>query len=395
MKKRIEIVVQRYGTEINGGAEQHTRRIAERLVDKYDVEVISTTALTHKTWEDYYPAGQSVVNGVKVMRFPSTHRRCGSYFAQQNKKIGQCILNNQKIPEELKYEWMVGQGMISPDMIQYIQDISPVTHAFLFVTYLFYPTIMGLPLVGKKSMFIPTAHDEQFIYYDFFKDVFNAPKDYLFNSQEEADLVHELFDNKNIRYKVVGEGVDTPEQVYPEEFKKKFGLDNYILYVGRIETGKGCDRLMTYFAEYKKRFPGDLKLGFIGRENIKVIDHPDIKYIGFVTDQEKFDGLAGAKLLVMPSLHESLCMALLESLSVGTPVIANAECAVNRGHCLRSNAGLFFEDYFQFEKCMNFMLNNKEAYEQMCINGKKYVQDNYNWDIVMDRIDEIMQDYEL
>ncbi|MBQ8613525.1 MAG: glycosyltransferase family 4 protein [Ruminiclostridium sp.] len=395
MKKTIRVVVQRYGTEINGGAEQHARRIAERLLGKYNVEVITSTALEYTTWAEYYKPGRSVVNGVDVIRFSSVCTRNASYYGEQNAKISRCIDEGRKIPEELKEQWLIAQGLICPDMLEYIKEVSPETHAFLFVTYLFYPVIKGLPLVGEKSMFIPTAHDERYIYYDFFQEVFHAPKDYLFNSQEEADFVHKLFHNKHIRYKVVGEGVDKPEKVYPEEFKKKFDIDNYVLYVGRIDSAKGCDRLMKYFAEYKRRYPSDLKLGFVGKQIIPVIEHPDIKYIGFISDQEKFDGLAGARLLIMPSHYESLCMSLLESLSVGTPVIANAECDVNRGHCVRSNAGLYFEDYFQFEMCMNYLLGNEELYNQMSENGIRYIRDNYNWNIVMDRIDEIMEDYNL
>ena len=41
---KIGIIVQRYGTEILGGSEYHCRLIAERLVARHQVEVLTTCA---------------------------------------------------------------------------------------------------------------------------------------------------------------------------------------------------------------------------------------------------------------------------------------------------------------------------------------------------------------
>ena len=62
-----------------------------------------------------------------------------------------------------------------------------------------------------------------------------------------------------------GVGVDVPADVSAERLKKKNGLDNYIIYVGRIDEGKDCPRLFKYFMEYKKRNKNDLKLVLMGK----------------------------------------------------------------------------------------------------------------------------------
>ena len=42
---RLAFVIQRYGTEVSGGAELHCRWLAERLARRHEVEVFATRAL--------------------------------------------------------------------------------------------------------------------------------------------------------------------------------------------------------------------------------------------------------------------------------------------------------------------------------------------------------------
>ena len=72
---KLAVVVQRYGADINGGAELHARYIAERLSRHVQVEVVTTCAHDYVTWRNELPAGVSHVNGVQVRRFPVRHER--------------------------------------------------------------------------------------------------------------------------------------------------------------------------------------------------------------------------------------------------------------------------------------------------------------------------------
>src|SRR5688572_24084988 len=68
---RIAFVVQRYGLEVNGGAELHCRQLAEHVLARDEVrrvKVLTTCARDHTTWANHYPAGTSTLHGVEVER---------------------------------------------------------------------------------------------------------------------------------------------------------------------------------------------------------------------------------------------------------------------------------------------------------------------------------------
>ena len=76
---KIALVVHRFGQEICGGAELHTRLLANKLKRFYDVEVITTTAIDDSSWNNYYPEGVFQEDGFVVRRFmvqsPRKHER--------------------------------------------------------------------------------------------------------------------------------------------------------------------------------------------------------------------------------------------------------------------------------------------------------------------------------
>ena len=56
-RKRVGLVVQRYGVDIAGGSESLARALAERLVEGYDVTVLTTCARDYVTWRNELDEG--------------------------------------------------------------------------------------------------------------------------------------------------------------------------------------------------------------------------------------------------------------------------------------------------------------------------------------------------
>ena len=158
--KRIALVNQRYGMEVNGGSEYYTRMIAERLANRYEVEVLTTKAVDYTTWKDWYVRDVEVIHGVTVRRFPVEKLRARDFDQYNGKYLQEMAAGERSLEKE--HVWFEKQGPYSPACIQYIRQNKDKYDVFIFVTYLYYLTVAGMPEVAEKSIFIPTAHEEPY-----------------------------------------------------------------------------------------------------------------------------------------------------------------------------------------------------------------------------------------
>ncbi|WP_303803746.1 glycosyltransferase family 4 protein [Ruminococcus flavefaciens] len=387
--KRIALVNQRYGLEVNGGSEYYTRLIAERLASEFEVDVITTKALEYTTWENYYKADEEDINGVHVLRFPVEKLRAKDFNEFNGRYLNSGIANYNVETEE---KWFEKQGPYSPAAINYIRENKDKYDIFIFVTYLYYLTVKGLPEVAEKSILIPTAHEEPFIHFKTYENFFKLPKAFVFLTDEEKALVQGLFDCKDKPCRVMGTGVEVPCEPDETGFRSKYGIEgDYIIYVGRIDEGKCCPELFRYFQEYKKRRPDSgLKLVLMGKPVCEIPKDKDIMSLGFVSEEDKFSGISGAKCLVLPSAFESLSISVLEAMTLSVPVIVNGVCEVLKGHCVKSNGGLYYTDYFEFEGVLDYIFSHPEEYSIMRRNAKAYIDSNYRWEVIMRNFSEMI-----
>lgn len=383
---KIAFVVQRYGLEVNGGAEFHCRLVAEHLSKYFEVEVLTTCAVDFKTWKDVYSPGTETLNGVLVRRFPVDYERDLQKFNKFSERIFGDIHTYE---DEIK--WMKLQGPYSTKLLNYIRDHKDNYEYFIFFTYLYCTTFFGLPLVKEKALLVPTAHDEPPIYLSIFDSLFKQPRRLIYNTEEERKFVTSRFQNSDIPHNVIGVGIDTPEKIDDDLFIRKYKLDHFVIFVGRVDESKGCEELFDFFIRYKKEKRTSVKLVLLGKEMMEIPKKEDIIPLGFVSEQDKFNGMKAAKLLIMPSKYESLSMVLLESWLCNTPVLVNGKCDVLKGQCIRSNAGLYYETYDEFEACMDFLLEREGMRNAMGRNGMKFVLQNYSWENIEKMYISILQ----
>lgn len=377
-RMKVAFVVQRYGLEVNGGAELHCRSIAEHMSKYWDVEVLTTCAVDYLTWKNEYKPGIDTINGIKVRRFEVSSPRNWFWFGALSKLLPQASGNRA-----IGLKWMKAQGPYSPALFDFIKKEQSDYDCFIFFTYLYCTTFFGLPLVKEKAVLVPTAEDSPQLKYGIFKELFKMPRAFIYNALEEKKLLDTLYENPGIPGDVVGVGVDFPAEMDGKRFRDKFNIkSDFILYVGRITVDKGCDEMFRFFKRYKKENPGDLKLVLMGKSFMAVPEHPDIVNLGFVTEQDKFDALNASRLLLMPSPYESLSIVLLEAWLAERPVLVNKKCDVMVGQCERSNGGLSYSNYEEFSKQLGRLLKDDVVRKRLGRSGKEFTEKNYGWDVI-------------
>ncbi len=161
-------------------------------------------------------------------------------------------------------------------------------------------------------------------------------------SQSTADDVRRLFNGSSgfaeRKLRVVHSGVEAKffsrvcaEQI--ERLKMRHGLNSpYLLFIGTFEKRKNLPLLIEAFSRLRRRGHQDLLLALAGqsdngraevertiaRENLQ----DAVRCLGYVPDADILPLYHGAKLLVLPSVHEGFGFPLLEAMAGGVPVLA-------------------------------------------------------------------------
>ena len=323
---KLAIIVQRYGADVSGGAELHARYIAERLARHATVEVLTTCARDYLTWKNELPAGEQKVNGVAVRRFAVARPRDANDFGRRSQHVFE---QPHSLADELK--WLESEGPTSPALIKHLAAVRSTFDFFVFFSYRYYLAWHGVRTVAEKAVLVPTAERDPAIGLAMFAPIFRGARAIMFNSFEERALIQHVSGRQGPGV-VVGVGSEIPARTQPWRFKKKFNIKRpFAIYVGRIDENKGCKELFEYFERYAVMYPHGLDLVLVGAGHIPVPKHPRIRHLGFLSDEDKFDGLAAADVLIMPSRFESLSMVALEAWALGKPVLANGRCDVLRG----------------------------------------------------------------
>jgi glycosyltransferase involved in cell wall biosynthesis len=388
---KVVYVVQRYGPQIVGGAEAACRQFATRLAARgVDVTVLTSASIDAVTWGNDLPAGASTDEGVQVLRFPTAAPRAPGFD-----RLSDRVLSTTDPDPALVDRWVRDQGPLVPSLIDEIRSRAGDPHMapdlWIFYTYLYYPTLVGLPLVAERSVLHPALHDEAQARLPIVRTVVRSAAGLYLHSAEEWELILRLMGWPPGKIGLIGLGVDEGKGDL-DAFRNRVGLgdDPYLMYLGRVEDGKGTTELARMFAAFKQRHPGPLKLVIAGPVVQAPPPNDDILVPGILGDDERWGALEGATAFVHPSPAESFGIVLLEAWTKAKPVLVNGHCAVTTGHARRSRGGLAYRDYADFEVDLEILLGEPQTAATLGANGLAYAS-GLTWGSVMDRYQAFLE----
>lgn len=382
MKKNILIVTSIFSGKSNSGSDKYTLEISNLLSLYHDITICTTTSQNYVKWDSPLLEGTEYFNRIKIVRFKPIKERNIFKFNRFMRKISKN--NNLKSSEYDRF--IYEQGPIVPNLIEYLKSNHKNFDIILFIGYLYYPIVYGIPICKETAIVVPTLHDESVAYFPIYNHLLSQDLIYSFNTLEELEVYKKIFNRTPDKYSIIGTCTTLNPNFLSE---KKCTHQNYILYVGRVEEGKGVGALIEYFKIWKRIHPSDLKLLIVGGGGDPKNSSKDIIYIGYASEEEKYSFLKNATLLINPSPMESFSIVLMEAWLFQKPVLVNSNSDTMKNHCIRSNGGLYFQDLDSFMGTLNYLLKHPEIRKKMGENGKKYVEANYSPDIVLAKYEQI------
>lgn len=389
---KLLFVVQRYGESVAGGAEQACRSFAERLAERgHEVHAAASCATSYVDWANELPEGTSEERGVTVHRFPVDRPRRTAQFGFLNRAAAH---SGALVDPFVQLEWMNEQGPRVRGMRSWLSGNADRFDAVVFFTYLYYSTFHGLRAAAPLTATVlhPTAHQEPYLEMPLFDEVFRLPDALALFTPEEGDLVARRF-RTSVPAEEIGIGLDPP--VPPTEearFRASTGLGDrpYVLFLGRVDPGKGSDELVRYFAEYKRRRPGDLALVVVGDPVTRPDLDDDVVLTGYVDEATKSAALANAVALLQPSYFESFSLALVEAWQHSVPALVQGHTDVLVGQARRSAGAIPYRGYPEFEAALDRLRSDDALRQTLGANGKAYVDERYRWPVVLDRYEDLL-----
>lgn len=365
------------GSGAAGGAETLIKALAERAARAgRTVHLLTTCATNHFTWENDLPAGTRQEGPLTIHCFPVDGGRNLDQFGRAQERISRGRFSTAD-----EIAWL-SESVHSRALLDFLAA-TPFDR-IVAGPYLFGLTVAVCRQFPAQTLLLPCLHDEAFARVSLFKELFISVSGILFNSEPEKELARRLYGLPAEKGNVVGMGLD-PFEADPGAFARRHGLAApYVVYCGRREPLKGTPLLFDYMTAFRARTGRDVKLVLTGSGEVAVPPalRPHLLDVGFVSEQEKHEAMAGAIAFCHPSLNESFSIVLLEAWLSRTPALVRESSAVLLDHCQRSNGGFWFGNYPEFEEELSLLLDRSAVRQAMGQAGRDYVMRHYSWPAV-------------
>lgn len=415
---RFAFISPRYGADISTGAEHACRLLAQQVSERHDVEVLTTCAASAATWKNEYSEGSDRIRRVMVRRFAVNQAHDPSAFASLSNRL---FTSPHSRADEL--EWTRRLGPSAPGLIDHLTRHQRSYDVLLFFSLWHHTTVQGLQIAPDRSVLFPYLQLRPALRFSLWNELLGSVRAVGYVSASERRLAREYLRAAPHADELVGIGIDPPpQQAYPRHqqdpadtfvadddvsadagpaeesyleargipFRRRHRLyGSFALYGGRIDSDNGCEEMLEYFDTYAQGDP-DAALVVMGVKMMKLPEEPYMRMAGVLPDRERMVAYEAADVTIAPASDDLLAQPLLESMAVGTPVLASAANSAAVEHCRRANGGLYYANRDEFAEALRLVMSNARLRQTLGENGRKYIQQHYRWDSVMGRLDRLV-----
>lgn len=213
---------------------------------------------------------------------------------------------------------------------------------------------------------------------------------YIFVSKFSAQLHYHFFPHLKNKSQII-------PNFFTPQTKDRLLKESYLLYIGRLSAEKGILQFVNRFTKHKNLAlsllvagDGPLKSQI---EQIAMNDHR-IKLLGFIKGDEKERLISKAKYVVLPSQwYENNPISLIESLALGTPVLASNIGGIPEIVEDNKNGFLFEAFNDQSIDSVLYKINNVEpqVYMNLVSNAFEKYYKEYTQDIFFKRTTDLYE----
>lgn len=209
----------------------------------------------------------------------------------------------------------------------------------------------------------------------------------IFVSKFMQNRAVSIFRMKKEKTIVIENGIEYNKLSKIENIRK----DNQIIYVGRLVNYKRVDILIDAFAIFINDFK-DYSLKIIGRgpesaklklkvQELKLEDK--VVFVDFLEKDDLEKEIKKSKIFVLPSEREGMGIVIVESMALGTPVIAlESENSAAKTIITNGSSGILVKNINELVQAMTQLLTNEELYNKIVQQGLETAK-SYDWDSVI------------
>lgn len=384
---KLAFVIQRYGVDFVGGAEKYVYSMATGLaVAGHDVTVVTSCATSYEDWADVYQPGTSVDRGVTVHRVPVRAPRSNDRFIPLHLRA--VDTGELALWPWAQERWAQTMGPDLAGVEPVLAEVAADADVTVLVGYHYSQTLCLTEIAAAHgpALVVPTAHPEGAFHVGRVRRMFEHADRVLCLAPEEAALVARTH-GCGERIDVVPcpvEPTEAPDQTAIDAAVRNYGLDagGYGIVVGRVDPAKGSDDATRYTALFRDAVDPTFSLVVVGPGGAPGTGTGGIVATGFVDDDTKAALVAGSGVLIQPSYMESFSLALMEGWLAERPALIQRRSRVLAGHAQRSEGGLTYDGYLDFEAALAALRRSPELARTLGTNGAAYVRREFAWEKV-------------